>query len=129
MFLKELNGIAEKENKPHIFHRDGFVLLTDDCKCRLARLENISILEAFRNATLVHFAEENFLIRRSLVECERRLDTSIFFRASRDCIVNLSQVKQARLLQDGGLIFLLKDGKEVLLSRRQSTLFRKIRGL
>jgi hypothetical protein len=129
MFLKEPNGIAEKENKPHIFHRDGFVLLTDDCKCRLARLENISILEAFRNATLVHFAEDKFLIRRSLVEIERRLDTSIFFRASRDCIVNLSQVKQVRLLQDGGLIFLLKDGKEVLFSRRQSTLFRKIRGL
>jgi DNA-binding LytR/AlgR family response regulator len=63
------------------------------------------------------------------VEIERRLDTSIFFRASRDCIVNLSQVKQARLLQDGGLIFLLKDGKKVLFSRRQSTLFRKIRGL
>ena len=118
-----------EESKPHIFHRDDFVLLTDDSKCRLARIEDISILEACRNTTLVHFAEDKFLIRRSLVEIERRLDSSIFFRASRDCIVNLSQVKQPRLLQDGGLIFLLRDGKEVLFSRRQSTLFRKIRGL
>lgn len=128
MFL-ELNGIAEKENKPRIFHRDGFVLLTDDYKCRIARIESISILEAFRNGTLVHFAEDKFLIRRSLVECERRLDSSIFFRANRDCIVNLTQVKQPRLLKDGGLIFLLRDGREILFSRRQSTLFRKIRGI
>lgn len=114
---------------PTIFYPDDFVLLTDDSKCRLAQIDDISILEAFRNATLVHFAEDKFLIRRPLEEVARRLDSSIFFRASRDCIVNLSQVKQPRLLQDGGLIFLLRDGKEVLFSRRQSTLFRKIRGL
>jgi predicted Zn-dependent protease len=50
-------------------------------------------------------------------------------RARRDCIVNLSQVKQSRLSNDGGLIFLLKDGKEVVLSRRQTVLFRATRGL
>jgi two-component system, LytTR family, response regulator len=118
------------ESKRHIFHRDDFVLLTgDDSKCRLARIKDISILEAFRNTTLVHFAEDKFLIRRSLVEVGRRLDSSIFFRASRDCIVNLSQVKQPRFLKDGGLSFLLRDGKEVLFSRRQSVLFRTRRGL
>ena len=116
-----------EERKPHILSAGAFVLLTDDNNCRLARIENISILEAFQNATFIHFDEGKILIQRSLVECERRLDNSIFVRASRDCIVNLSQVKQARLLQDGGLIFLLKDGKEVLFSRRQSTLFRKYR--
>ena len=118
-----------EESEPHIFHCDDFVLLTDDSKCRLARIEDIYILEAFRNATLVHFAEDKFLIPRSLLEIERRLDSSIFFRASRDCIVNLSQVKQPRLLQDGGLIFLLRDGREVVFSRRQTALFRRTRGL
>jgi hypothetical protein len=38
-------------------------------------------------------------------------------------------VKQPQLLEDGGLIFLLKDGQEVVFSRRQSILFRKVRGL
>jgi two-component system, LytTR family, response regulator len=112
-----------------LLHHDDFVLLSDEGKCRLARIKNISILEASRNATLVHFAEDKLLIRRSLGECERRLDSSIFFRASRDCIVNLSQVRQPRLLKDGGLIFLLKDGKEIVFSRRQGVLFRATRGL
>jgi two-component system LytT family response regulator len=117
------------ESKPHILYRGAFVLLTDDSKCRLARIENISILEAFQNGTFIHFAEDKLLIRRTLVECERRLDDSIFVRASRDCIVNLGQVKQPRLLKDGGLIFILKNGREVVFSRRQSVLFRTSRGL
>jgi two-component system, LytTR family, response regulator len=117
------------ESKPHILFRGAFVLLTDASKCRLARIENISILEAFQNGTFVHFDEDKLLIHRSLVECERRLDNAIFVRASRDCIVNLSQVKQPRLLKNGGLIFILKDGREVVFSRRQSVLFRALRGL
>jgi DNA-binding LytR/AlgR family response regulator len=117
-----------EESKPHILFRGAFVLLTEDNNCRLARIENISILEAFQNATFVHFDEGKILIQRSLVECERRLDNSIFVRASRDCIVNLSQVKQPRLLK-GRLIFILKDEREVVFSRRQSVLFRALRGL
>ena len=91
--------------------------------------EDISLLEAHRKFTLVHLPDGKFLVRRSLKECERRLDEFPFFRASRDCIVNLSQVKQSRLSKDRGLIFLLKDGKEVVLSRRQTVLFRATRGL
>jgi DNA-binding LytR/AlgR family response regulator len=117
-----------EESKPHILFRGAFVLLTEDNNCRLARIENISILEAFQNATFVHFDEGKILIQRSLVECERRLDNSIFVRASRDCIVNLSQVKQPRLLK-GRLIFILKDEREVVFSRRQGVLFRALRGL
>ena len=37
-----------EESKPHILYRGAFVLLTDDSKCRLARIENISILEAYQ---------------------------------------------------------------------------------
>jgi DNA-binding LytR/AlgR family response regulator len=119
-----------EESKPHRFPRGAFVLLTDDSKCRLARIENICILEAFQNATFVHFDEDKLLIHRSLVECERRLDNSIFVRASRDCIVNLSQVKQPRRLTNGGLIFILKDGREIVFSRRQSVSFSDaLRGL
>ena len=93
------------------------------------RVEDISLLEAHQNFTIAHFPNGKVLIRRSLADCERRLDSSMFFRASRDCIVNLSQVKQPRLSNDGGLIILLKDGKEVMLSRRQTVVFRATRGL
>jgi DNA-binding LytR/AlgR family response regulator len=92
-------------------------------------IEDISLLEAHRKFTLVHLPDGKFLVRGSLKDCERRLDSFAFFRASRGCIVNLSHVKQTRSLEDGSLIFILGDGKEVVLSRRQSVLFRKTHGL
>ena len=99
-------------------------------ECSMVGTEDISLLEAHRKFTLVHLPDGKFLVRRSLKECERRLDSSTFFRASsRGCIVNLSHVKQSRFLEDGSLIFILRDGKEVVLSRRQSVLFRKTHGL
>ena len=119
----------QSESVPTILHRDDFVLLTDDIRSWILRIEDISLLEACRKLTLVHFPDGKVLIRRSLGAFERRLDSSIFFRASRDCIVNLSHVKQPRLLEDERIFFLLKDGREVVLSRRQSVLFRKTRGL
>ena len=127
--LPTLDPVSERSEPANLFHSDDFVLLTDDIECWIVRVDDIALLEASRNFTLVHFPDGKLLIRRSLGDCERRLDSSIFFRASRGCIVNLSHVKQPRLLEDEGLIFLLKDGKEVVFSRRQSVLFRKTRGL
>ena len=127
---REASLIRPEESARAMFHSNDSVLLTDGIKCWILRIEDISLLEARQNLTLVHFPDGKLLIRRSLGACERMLDGSIFFRASRGCIVNLSQVKQPRLSNDGGrLIFLLKDGKEVMLSRRQTVLFRATRGL
>ena len=130
---KESEGLPtpadQSESVPTILRRDDFVLLNDDIKHWIVRIEDISLLEARQNFTLVHFPDGKLLIRRSLGACERRLDSSIFFRASRGCIVNLSHVKQPRLLEDESISFLLKDGREVVFSRRQSVLFRKTRGL
>jgi two-component system, LytTR family, response regulator len=129
---KESDGLPtpadQSESVPAIFYRDDFVLLTDSMECSMVGTEDISLLEARRKLTLVHVPDGKLLIRRSLADCERRLDSSVFFRASRGCIVNLSHVKQSQLSKDG-LIFILRDGKEVVLSGRQSVLFRKTHGL
>jgi two-component system, LytTR family, response regulator len=118
-------AVESEESEPPILHSNDFVLLTDDMECSMVGTEDISLLEAHRKFTLVHLPDGKFLVRRSLKECERRLDSSTFFRASRGCIVNLSHVKQPRLSNGGRL----KDGKEVVLSRRQTVLFRATRGL
>jgi len=113
-----------------ILRRDDFVLLTDDIKCWIVEIRDIFLLEAHQNLTLVHFASGKLLIRRTLRHCERRLDPSIFFRANRSCIVNLSRVvKQPRLLKDERLILRLRDGQDVVFSRRQGILFCKTQGL
>ena len=114
--------------EPGIFHRNDLVLLNDDIKAWIGRIGDISLLEACRNKTLVHFPDGKLLIRRSLSDCELRLDRSIFFRASRRYIVNLSRVKRLHVAE-GGLVFLFKDGRDVSLSRRQRIIFRRTRDL
>ncbi len=126
---REISDSCFGDGKPARLRRDDFALLTEDSKAWIVQIEGISLLEACQNSTLVHLADGKILLRRSLGRVERRLDSSMFFRANRSSIVNLGHVEQPRLSKDGGLVFVLKDGKEVTVSRRQSTLFRRIRSL
>ena len=106
------------------FRRGDFVLLTDDVQCKLIRFEEIFFLQAYRNYTLVYFSGGKLWVRTALKDCESRLDRSTFFRASRGCLVNVTQVRTPRLLENGRLLFVLGEGKEVVLSRRRTTVFR-----
>jgi hypothetical protein len=78
-------AVETEESETAILHSNDFVLLNDDIKCWIVWIEDISLLEACCNCTLVHFFDDRLLIRRTLGDCERRLDSSIFFRASRGC--------------------------------------------
>ena len=74
------------------------------------------------------YPDGELTIRRSLSDCEGKLDRSIFFRASRRYIVNLSHVKRLHF-ENGGIVFVLNDGRKVALSRRQGIVFRRTRTL
>ena len=56
----------EEEGAPATFRRDDCVLLTDDIQVWIVRSENISLLEASRNFTLVHLFDRKLRIRRAL---------------------------------------------------------------
>jgi len=72
-------AVEREESEPSILHCDDFVLLNDAIKCWIVRIENISLLEAWCNGTLVHFLDDRLLVGRTLGDCERRLENSTFF--------------------------------------------------
>ena len=78
-------------------NNDDFVVLTDNVKCCILRMSDLLRLEAEGNYSRVYWIGSSMLIRRPLRECERRLDKTKFFRARRDCIVNLEHVKHTRM--------------------------------
>ncbi len=123
----------EVEEIPHYnagtFQDNDFVFVSDNVNCWVVRAADISVLEACGNYTRVYFNDSSALIRRPLRECECRLDPSTFFRTRRDCVVNLSRVKQMRMLDAKRFLFVLLDGKEVPMSRKQSLIFRKTKAL
>jgi DNA-binding LytR/AlgR family response regulator len=111
------------------FHDNDFIFVSDNVNCWVVRAADISVLEACGNYTRVYFNDSSALIRRPLRECECRLDPSTFFRTRRDCVVNLSRVKQMRMLDSKRFLFVLLDGKEIPMSRKQSLIFRKTKAL
>jgi DNA-binding LytR/AlgR family response regulator len=108
---------------------DDFVVLTDNIKCCILRMSDLLRLEAEGNYSRVYWIGSSMLIRRPLRDCEKRLDPTKFFRARRDCIVNLEHVKHTRIVDLMRYVFVLQDGTEVTLSRRQSLVLRKSRSL
>ena len=114
---------------PRTLRLDDFVFLSDNRKCWLIRTGDIWLLEACGGHTRIHLPDGTVLVRRPLRDCERRLDSSTFFRATGDCVINLTQVKQTRLLDSSRVLFLLPNGQEVIVSGRQNVLFRKMRAL
>ncbi len=121
------DDIAREKTK--VFGCDDFVFLSDNVKCWVVRTSEISTLEACGNYTRVNLSDATALIRRPLRECETRLDPSTFFRTRRDCVVNLGRVKQMRMLDAKRFLFVLLDGREVAMSRKQSLLFRRQKAL
>ena len=117
------------ERDERVLRPDDFVFLSGKGTCCLIRTGDIWLLEACGGRTRVSILGATVVVRRTLAECERRLDNTAFFRATRDCIINLMHVKQTRLLDCSRVAFVLPNDKQVIVSGEQNAFFRKMRAL
>ena len=117
------------EHDGRVLRPDDFVFLSGKGTCCLIRTGDIWLLEACGGRTRVSIPGGAVVLRRTLAECERRLDNTAFFRATRDCIINLMHVKQTRLLDCSRVAFVLPNNKQVIVSGEQNAFFRKMRAL
>jgi two-component system LytT family response regulator len=94
---------------------------------QMVQVKEICTLEVDQNYTqvTVQNSSKKILVRRSLTFCESRLDPRVFVRANRECLVNLSCVKSVSAYDGKRLFFILKDGREIVLSRLCSIALRK----
>jgi DNA-binding LytR/AlgR family response regulator len=104
---------------------DHVVFLRAGCRSRLVRVGDIVSIEVSGNDMTITLSNEGdgaVVVRGSLVRCLRKLPAELFFRAGRNCAVNLLQV--ARVDAAARQIALrMKNGREILMSRKQSLLF------
>jgi two-component system LytT family response regulator len=102
------------------------VFVREGERCWLVRLSDIRLLESEGNYARLHFGNERPLIRRSLDSLEEQLDESLFFRANRRQILNLTSIERTSIGPTGCLIAILRGGTQIDLSRRQSDRFRHL---
>jgi two-component system, LytTR family, response regulator len=105
------------------------VFVKDGERCWFVKLSDIRLFESEGNYIRVYFENNRPLILKSLNTLEERLNSKMFFRASRKHIINLKWVESIESWFNGGLMVKLKGGEQVEVSRRQSARFRETMSL
>jgi two-component system, LytTR family, response regulator len=129
---ERLSAAIEKAQtawKPPVSRKLSRVFVREGERCWLIPVTDISLLESEGNYTRLYFGADRPLILRSLQSLEERLNPELFFRASRQHIVNLSHVTNIEKDVNGSYVAKLKNGRTVELSRRQSARLRELLSL
>jgi two-component system LytT family response regulator len=105
------------------------ILLKLGGECLLVPVEEIELLETTGNTTHVFWGSKTGKMNKSLKSLADRLHPDLFFRASRDQLVNLGSILSIAFTETGLVQALLQCQRTVTFSRRQSSLFLKKRAL
>lgn len=93
---------------------------------RIVRLQDVQRFEAVGNHVAVHLESEKSFIQSSLSRLEAKLDSNVFFKASRSDIVRVDAIAQVEEgMSTGSLLLILKNGQEIEVSRRQVQALKK----
>lgn len=86
----------------------------------MIQTDEISLIESAGNYAKIYFNQQKVLIKKSLNQLEQTLDAAVFFRISRQEIINTSFISQMKALPNGQLTVQLQNGKRLTVSNRQS---------
>ena len=96
------------------------VLVRDGDSCWMIAISESHLLESEGNYTRVFCRDKKALIPRSLSILDDKLDPQLFFRASRQHIINLQQIENIQPWFSRSLRITLKSGQTIEMSRRRS---------
>lgn len=96
------------------------VFLREGERCSFVEVRRIARVVVDGNYARVWFDGQSLLLARSLSALEARLPEGLFFRANRNTLVNLTQVRGVGLGIGEGYELRLADGSTVEVSRRQA---------
>lgn len=97
---------------------DSRVFIKDGDECHLIAVFDISYLESCKNHVRVFFSGKSAFVKKPLRQLECRLPSTLFFRASRQYIINLKHVATIEKSVDEGYEVTMKDSKVIHISRR-----------
>ena len=106
-------AIEPLERNSKIFIKDG-----DDC--HLVTLSDIRYFESCKNYVRVFFDNKNAYIKKPLSTVEERLPGQIFFKVSRQFIVNLFEISSIDESISDGYDITMSDKKVITVSRRNA---------
>jgi two-component system, LytTR family, response regulator len=109
---------AEAPRPPLDIHSKIFV--KDGERCHLVSLASIRYIESCKNYVRIFFGDDKAYIKKSMNSVEERLPRKYFFRANRQCIVNLQEIRSIEESISLGYDVTMNDGKVIEISRRNA---------
>jgi two-component system, LytTR family, response regulator len=113
--FERLGALLARAGEPRYLER---ILVQKDGRGRLIPVGEIDRIEAARNYVLLHSGGSVHLLRRPIGALAERLDPARFLRLSRSEIVRLDAVGEFQAWFHGDRKVILKDGTELVWSRR-----------
>lgn len=127
--LSETNRSDEELGNEAPLCETDRVLLKSEQRSWFVPVSSIYLLQSEGNYTQVFFDGGKALLHRTLASLEQRLKLPLFFRANRAQIINTQAISDVADWFSGCIRVTLLSGEKIDLSRRQSSLFRKQKGL
>ena len=100
------------------------IFIKDGEKCYFIPISDIYYIESMDNYARLYFGGKKAMIKRSLNLLEKKLDTTVFFRANRSQIINTHFIKEIHPYFNNKLHIILISGEKIEVSSRQSVKFK-----
>lgn len=99
---------------------DSKIFVKDGERCHLVTLSSISYIESCKNYVRIYFGSDKAYVKKSLNSVEERLPRTHFFRANRQCIINLQEIRSIEESISLGYDVTMNDGRKIDISRRNA---------
>jgi len=96
------------------------IFIKDGERCHMVPLASIRCFESCKNHVQVYFDATHAYVKKSLGSVEERLPRDMFFRVSRQHIVNLAAIASIEEAISGAYLVTLDNGKKLEISRRNA---------
>lgn len=110
-----LNSLESKPPPATVLER---VVLKEQGRIRFLNVNEIDWISSEGNYVKLHARDKTHLLRETMDAMERKLDPRKFLRLRRSIIARVEQIKELQQLFNGEYAVLLKDGTELVSSRR-----------
>jgi two-component system LytT family response regulator len=97
------------------------ILIREEGRFLFLRTEEIDWIQANANYVRIHVGGTSYLHRQTITSLERHLDPARFLRIHRSAIVNIDKIRELRPWPTGEYVVLMRNGKELTLSRSYRT--------
>lgn len=114
------NESAASEIVTEPLERNSKIFIKDGDDCHLVTLSGIRYFESCKNYVRVFFDDKNAYIKKPLSTVEERLPAQLFFKVSRQFIVNLFEIESIDESIGDGYDIAMSDKKIISVSRRNA---------